>query len=53
MQMITEYRPESDDFDLTDEKDIHITMDPTEMDTLRETVGIALSDRFQKTGKIQ
>ncbi len=53
MQLIAEYRPQSDDFDLTDEKDLHMGMNVEEMDTLRETVCLALADRFQHTGRIQ
>jgi len=52
MQLMTEYNPEDDSFDMTDGKDIHMRMDLEEMDTLRETVGIALSDRFQHKGSI-
>jgi len=53
MEMIAEYSPEDDSFLLTDQKDVRIRMSLTEMDTLRETVGIALSDRFLVKGAIQ
>lgn len=52
MEMVAEYRPESDDFVLTDNKDLFITVGIGEIDTLRETVILAMSDRFQHTGRI-
>ena len=52
MEMVAEYRPESDDFILTDGKNLIITVGVGEIDSLRETVNLAMCDRFQHTGRI-
>lgn len=51
MQLIAEYRDETDGFELTGEG-IRIELDLEQMETLRETVALSLSERFQHKGEL-